>query len=125
MVPEFVEVEVMALDEFDQECEEVVVKEKWEAEIERILRERWPVDGPFVTTLNELGAEVRSDFGMPNEWLNLLIMCIGSGVQEIIDRQDREELTRLAVRMYLSGLLQGAKWQRQGKPSGKENHTDA
>lgn len=87
--------------------------EKWRHEVERILKEGLPVDGPFTTTLDELGAVVCSEFGMPKLWLNQLVVCMALGAQKIIDRKEREEIKRLAVRMYLSGLLEGAKLKRQ------------
>jgi len=82
-------------------------------ELEQIVRENWPVDGPFITTLDEVASQVRSEFGMPSDFLNLLLVCMASGFKDVVKRKDSEELTRLAIRMFLSGLLQGAKWQRE------------
>jgi len=88
--------------------------ERWKRDVEEILKKNWPVDGPFLTTLDEMANEVRSKFGMPSQWLNTLMACISMGFQQVIDRRDREELTRLAIRMYLTGLLTGADWQAKG-----------
>ena len=82
-------------------------------ELEQIVRENWPVDGPFITTLDEVASQVRSEFGMPSDFLNLLLVCMASGFKDVVERKDSEELTRLAIRMFLSGLLQGAKWQKE------------
>lgn len=76
------------------------------------IKSELTVDGPFTATLDEVGDKVRSEFGMPKLWLNQLIGLAALGFQDIIKRKDDEELTRLAIRMYLSGLLQGAKWQK-------------
>ena len=82
-------------------------------EFEQIIRENWPVDGPFITILDEAAFQVRSEFGMPSDFLNLLSAAMASGFRDIVKRKDDEELTRLAIRMFLSGLLQGAKWQKE------------
>jgi len=96
--------------------------ENIQQEIERIVRENWPVDRSFVTTLNEMGDKVCSEFGMPNLWLNQLIASAALGFQDIIKRKDDEELTRLVIRMYFSGLLQGAKWQgEKGMREARDN----
>jgi len=86
---------------------------RFKFELEQIVRENWPVDGPFITTLDELASQVRSEFGMPSDFLNLLSVAMASGFRDIVRRKDDDELTRLAIRMFLSGLLQGAKWQKE------------
>ncbi|NVM21744.1 MAG: hypothetical protein HWN68_08190 [Desulfobacterales bacterium] len=88
------------------------MNQRIKSELERIVKENWPVDGPFTATLDEVAAQVCSYFGMPSDFLNLLCVCAADGFVAIIKRKDDEELTRLAIRMYLSGLLQGAKWQK-------------
>jgi hypothetical protein len=83
------------------------------SEIEQILRENWTVDGPFITTLDEVASKVRSEFGMPREFLNLLTACLVLCAAEILDRKDKEELDRLIIRMYLAGLLNGSKFRKR------------
>ena len=90
-----------------------MVNPRFKSELEQIVRENWPVDGPFITTLDEVASQVRSEFGMPSDFLNLLLAAMASGFRDIVRRKDDEELTRLAIRMFLSWLLQGAKWQKE------------
>ncbi len=89
------------------------LNERIQHELERIVRENWPVDVPFIATLDEVASQVRSVFGMPSDFLNLLSAAMVWGFKDILKRKDDEELARLAIRMFLSGLLQGAKWQKE------------
>ena len=90
-----------------------MVNPRFEFELEQIVRENWPVDGPFITTLDEVASQVRSEFRIPSDFLNLLLAAMAVGFRDIVRRKNDEELTRLAIRMFLSGLLQGAKWQKE------------
>jgi len=80
-----------------------------EAQIKEIIREKW---GTTDHTLDELASQVKSIFGVDQNFINVAVACFLGAGKEALERGEKHELSELMAKTLLSGMILGSIWQR-------------